>query len=170
MTTATSASPHAAAGATIVKEHAALAMAATLVPVPLVEFAAVSAVHLKMIEDLTREYGLDFRPQRARAVVAAIVSGGASYYVDAFLFGSLAKFFPVFGSAIAMITLPSIAGSLTYALGRLLIRHFERGGSLLDFDCVRVSPVFLQEIERSRLNAVELAQIVGSRTATVRSR
>jgi uncharacterized protein (DUF697 family) len=167
--TSTSASPHAAAAAAIVQEHAAFAMVATFVPVPLVEFAAVSAVHMKMIEELTREYGIDFRPQRARAVVTAIVSGSASYYLDSFIVGSLAKFIPGLGSAFAMLTLPSIAGGITYALGRTFIRHFENGGSLLDFDCGRMQPGFLQEIERSRVNPAELARIVGSRTGAVTS-
>lgn len=147
-----------------------MAMVATLVPVPFVEFAAVSAVHLRMIEDLTREYGIDFRPQRAKAVVAAIISGYGSYYLDSFITASLAKFIPGLGTAVAMITLPSIAGGLTYALGRAFIRHFERGGSLLDFDCGRIQPGFLQEVERSRVNPAELARIIGSNTSAVPTR
>ena len=168
--TSSSASPHAAAAAAIVKEHAALAMVATMVPVPFVEFAALSAVHLNMIENLTREYGVEFHPHRARAVIAALGSGWASYYVDSLVLGSLAKFFPILGSAVAVLTLPSIAGGLTYALGRVFIRHFELGGSLLDFDCGRVQPGFLQEVERSRVNPAELARVIGQGSATATHR
>lgn len=165
MSTATAASSHAAAAAAIVKEHAALAMVASMVPVPFVEFAAVSAVHLKMIEDLTREYGTEFRPQLAKAILATTMSGFAAYYVDAFVTASLAKFIPGLGTFVATITLPSVAGGLTYALGRIFIRHFEKGGSLLDFDYRAAQPGLLQEIERSRANPAELAQILGSRPA-----
>lgn len=161
MVTAQPVSPHLAAASTIVREHAALAMAASMVPVPFIEFAAVTAVHVRMIEDLTREYGIDFRAQRARAIVGSIVSGSASYYLDAFFVGTLAKFIPGLGSAIAIITLPSIVAGLTYAMGRTFIQHFERGGSLLDFDLARIQPGILQEVERTRVNPAELARIIG---------
>jgi uncharacterized protein (DUF697 family) len=167
MTTATSASPHAAAAAAIVQDHAALAMVSSLVPVPFVEFAAVSAIHLNMIENLTREFGLDFRPDKARAIIAAIVSGYASRYIGSLVTGSFAKFFPGLGSIIALVTLPSVAGSLTYALGRVFVRHFEMGGSLLDFDCGQAKPGFLQEVERSRVNPAELARVIGSRATGI---
>lgn len=168
MAVASSASPHAATAAAIVQEHVALAVAASLVPVPFVEFAAVSVVHLKMIEDLTREYGIHFRRHRAKAIVAAIISGSGSYYLDSFITGSLAKFIPGLGTAVAVVTLPSITGGLTYAIGRTFIRHFENGGSLLDFDCARVRPGFLEDVERSRTNPAELAGIIGAPTTAVR--
>jgi uncharacterized protein (DUF697 family) len=170
MTIATTASRHPDAATAIVHEHAALAMVASMVPVPFVEFAAMTAVHLSMIEDLSREYGQEFRPQRAKVIVTAILSGCASFYVDSFVTASLAKFIPGLGSLVAFVTLPSVAGGLTYALGRVFIRHFERGGSLFDFDCARAQPGFLQEMERSRVNPAELAQILGARSATVPSR
>lgn len=166
MAPATSASPRAPAAAVIVKEHAALAVAASMVPVPFLEFAAVSAVHLTMIEELTREYGIEFSPQLAKAILATTFSGYAAYHVDAFVTASVAKFIPGLGSFFAMVTLPSIAGGLTYALGRVFIRHFEQGGSLLDFGHRSAQPGFLQELERSRANPAELAQVPGSRAAT----
>ncbi len=159
-------SPHAAAAATIVKEHATLAIVASLVPVPFVEFAAVSAVHLRMIEDLTREYGKQFQPARAKAIIAATISGCASYYLDSYITGTLAKFIPGVGSFIGIITLPSVAGGLTYALGRVYIRHLEAGGSLFDFDFASLQPGFLQEVERSRVHPTEIAQAIASRGAT----
>jgi uncharacterized protein (DUF697 family) len=162
MTTATAASSHAAAAAVIVQEHAALAMVSSLVPIPFVEFAAVSAIHLDMIEALTREFGVDFRPDKAKAFIAAILSGYASRYLGSLLAGSLAKFFPGLGSIVSLVTLPSVAGSLTYALGRVFVRHFEMGGSLLDFDCGQAQPGFLHEVERSRVNPAELARVIGS--------
>ncbi|HWL14840.1 MAG TPA: DUF697 domain-containing protein [Opitutus sp.] len=165
MATAVTTSSHAIAATAIVREHAALAMVASMVPVPFAEFAAVSAVHLRMIEDLSREYGVDFRPQRARALVTALLSGYASYSLDSFLVGSLAKFIPGLGSAVALITLPSITAALTYALGRIFIGHFERGGSLIDFDSARLQQGFLHEVERSRVHPAEFARIIGARAA-----
>lgn len=170
MTISTSASPRAVAAAAIVQEHAALAMAASMLPVPFVEFAAVSAVHLKMMEELTREYRQEFRPQRAKAIITATLSGCTSYYLDAFVAASLAKFIPGLGSLVALVTLPSIAGGLTYALGRVFIGHLEKGGSLLDFDYSGAQPGFLQEIERTRANPAELALILGARPASSRPR
>ena len=146
-------SPHAAAAATIVKEHATLAIVASLVPVPFVEY-------------LTREYGKQFQPARAKAIIAATISGCASYYLDSYITGTLAKFIPGVGSFIGIITLPSVAGGLTYALGRVYIRHLEAGGSLFDFDFASLQPGFLQEVERSRVHPTEIAQAIASRGAT----
>jgi uncharacterized protein (DUF697 family) len=162
MTAAPSVSSRATAAAVIVQEHAALAMVSSLVPVPFVEFAAVSAIHLNMMEALTREFGVEFRPEKAKALITAILTGCTSRYLGTFLAGNLAKLFPGLGSVIAVITLPSVAGSLTYALGRIFVRHLELGGSLLDFDLDRARAGFLQEVERSRVHPAELARVIGS--------
>jgi len=170
MTTALASIPaarnsHAAAAAAIVKDHAGLAMLSSLVPVPFFEFAAVSVVHLNMIEDLTREYRVDFGRERAQAIIAAVLSGYASRFLGSFLAGSLAKLVPGLGSAIALVTLPSVAASLTYALGYVFIQHFEQGGSLFDIDCGRARVGFWQNVEQNRVNPAELARVIGSRKA-----
>ena len=168
MTLALPTSPRAAAAATIVKEHATLAIVASLVPVPFVEFAAVSAVHLRMMEDLTREYEKEFQPARAKAIVAATISGCASYYLDSYITGTLAKLIPGVGSIVGLVTLPSVAGGLTYALGRVYIRHLEAGGSLFDFDFSWAQPGFLQEVERNKVHPSELARAIGAGSASPR--
>lgn len=144
---------HTAAAHQIVGDHVALAMLASLIPVPLAEFAAVSAVHLTMVEHLAEVYSVDYKPHLARAIIASLLTAYTSTALGTLAVGSLAKLVPGLGSMISVVTLPSIAGTLTYAMGTVFTRHFQSGGTFLTFDSLAAQAGFLREVKNRQTQA-----------------
>ena len=49
-------------------------------------------------------------------------------------FGSLIKGVPGIGSVVGALTMPVYSAGATYVIGRVFMKHFASGGTLLDFN------------------------------------
>ena len=57
----------------IVKTHLLLAVGGGLIPLPFVDFAAVTGVQVNMVRSLSKLYGKDFNEQIGKSLVTALV-------------------------------------------------------------------------------------------------
>jgi len=80
-------------------------MAAGLIPIPPLDFAAVFGIQLKMVSDLAKQYGVSFSEDRGRAVVSSLV-GGAIPAAGGSALASAIKFLPVVGTTVGAIAVP----------------------------------------------------------------
>ena len=62
----------------VIKRYAAYSAGAGLIPVPMLDMAAIGAVQLKMLKDLSAVYEVTFENDRVRPIVAAVIGGYAS--------------------------------------------------------------------------------------------
>ncbi len=122
-----------AAAMKIVRQYIGWSTGAGLIPLPLVDVAAIALVQLKMIHSLTELYGVPFSRSAAKSVIGAIIGGGGTFVIAAPV-SSVVKAVPVVGQLAGVLTEPAIAGAATYALGKVFIQHFESGGTLLDLN------------------------------------
>ncbi len=103
-----------------------------LIPLPLVDWAAISAIQTRMLHQLCHEYHVDYDKARASRYIGALIGGfvptGVGYSI-----ASALKTVPILGSA-AFVAVPALAYATTYALGEVFIPHFESGGNLYTFD------------------------------------
>jgi uncharacterized protein (DUF697 family) len=118
---------------------------AGLVPVPLFELAAITAVEVKLIKELSDVYGVPFRNDLAKAAVVALVGSLGTVALGKMVGYSALRFIPVIGVPLAMTSVSAVAAAVTYAVGKVFIPHFEMGGSLLDFDAAKVRAHFRKE-------------------------
>ncbi len=116
----------------IVNSYVGWSAGAGLIPLPLIDLAAIMAVELKMLDDLAKFYGIPFSRNSAKSIIGSLVGGTGTVLVAAPA-ASLVKFVPIVGGIAGMLTEPAIAAAATYALGRVFIQHFESGGTFLDF-------------------------------------
>ena len=123
-------------GATkIVEKHMWWAAGAGLVPIPFLDVAAIAAVNLKMIKELTALYKVDFKEERAKNIITALTSGvGAGLLSGSATVGAIIRVIPLIGQTAATITMPIFGGAVTYAIGNVFAQHLAVGGTLLDFD------------------------------------
>lgn len=105
-----------------------------MLPLPFVDIAAGTAVHLLMVRAIAAEYGVAFSRAAAQAAIASAVGGEAARWFGHGVGRSALKALPGVGSLAAMAAMPASAGSATYLLGRIFIAHFESGGALHDLD------------------------------------
>jgi uncharacterized protein (DUF697 family) len=126
----------------IVKKYSMYSAGSGLVPVPLVDWAIISGVQMKMLHDLGEVYGVPFEADRVRPIVAAALGGYASTKLGYGIGGGLIKAIPFVGQAIGLVSVPLFAYGLTFAVGKVFITHFASGGTFLDFDPAKVRAYF----------------------------
>jgi len=136
---------------TVIRNHVLFSMGAGFIPLPVADIFAVSASQLDMIRQLCKVYEVDFTETQGKAIVSALTSSTLAR-VGA---GSLAKFIPVVGSVVGGVTNSVLAGASTYALGEVFKRHFETGGTILDFDTERLRKLYKEKFEKGKKVAKE---------------
>jgi uncharacterized protein (DUF697 family) len=138
----------------VVRRYLPWAAGAGILPMPGIDLAAIMGVQLRMLDKMAEEYGVPFRQQAAKSIVAALMA----MLVQSTLTGGLAstlKFVPIMGPLLGIAVLPAIAAAGTFAIGKVFITHFEAGGTFLDFDPRKVQDHFRVEFEKARTGAVE---------------
>src|SRR5215216_4642057 len=111
--------------------------AAGLIPIPLVDMAAVGGVQLQMLRRLSEIYGVPFSDNRGKSILASLAGAviPASTATTTMVgVGSLVKSFPGLGTAVGALTMPVFSAGATWVIGRVFIQHFASGGTLLDFN------------------------------------
>jgi len=106
---------------------------AGLLPVPIVDLAAVGGVQLQMLRRLSQVYDIPFSKNRGKAIVASF-AGTMIPASTGLGMASLMKAVPVAGTAAGALTAPAMSVGATYVIGMAFIEHFASGGTLLDFE------------------------------------
>jgi uncharacterized protein (DUF697 family) len=114
----------------IITRHAAWSTAGSLIPLPVVDVAAVSATQLRMVMELARLHGVPFSADGVKAVVGAVVGGVTPYAVSAGAVSLLFKSLPGAGLVAGLAGMAGLSNLSTRVLGGLFARHFEAGGTL----------------------------------------
>jgi uncharacterized protein (DUF697 family) len=133
----------------IVGKYVGWSTGAGLIPLPLVDLAAIAAVQLKMVQELSKFYGVPFSRSAAKSIAGALIGSGGSYLLAAPV-GSLLKIVPFVGQIAGMLAEPALAAASTYALGKVFIQHFESGGTFLDLNPAAVRRYYREEYEAAR--------------------
>ena len=106
---------------------------AGLLPVPMLDLAAVAGVQLQMLRRLSQIYDIPFSKNRGKAILASF-AGTMIPASTGLGVASMAKTVPVAGTAIGALTAPALSVGATYVIGMAFIEHFASGGTLLDFE------------------------------------
>ena len=107
--------------------------AAGFIPVPFIDLTAIGGVQIQMLRRISRLYNIPFSENRGKALIASLIGSlipGTSVIGAA----SIAKGVPLLGTAISAVAMPALSAGATYAIGIAFIRHFDSGGTLLDFN------------------------------------
>ena len=135
----------------IIKNHMIRSMGAGFIPVPIADLFAVSAIQLDMIRQLCKLYEVDFKQTEGKAVITALTGSGLAR-----LGARAVKFIPGVGSILGGVTMAILSGASSYALGEVFKKHFETGGTFLDFDPERLKKYYNEKFEKGKEVADEL--------------
>ena len=131
--------------ASIIKNHMIWSMGAGFIPVPIADLFAVSAIQLDMIRQLCKVYDIDFKQTEGKAMITALTGSGLAR-----LGARAVKFIPGVGSILGGVTMAALSGASTYALGEVFKKHFETGGTFLDFDPERLRKYYNEKFEKGK--------------------
>ncbi|MDC3955512.1 YcjF family protein [Polyangium jinanense] len=142
----------------ILRRNVLWALVAGVLPVPAVDLVAIKGIQLKMLKELADLYEVKFTRDVAKALLGSLVSSTWSVGVGATLGYGFAKFVPVVGSALGLLSTPLIAGATTHALGKVFVMHFETGGTFLNFDPNAMRSHFRSELEKAKETVAAMQQ------------
>ena len=117
----------------IVTKYIKWSAGAGIIPIPFLDSLAVSAVQFKMLKSLADLYDLEFKGELVKTLMASLL-GGLSSRAIASGARQAVKAIPGIGSLLGMLAMPASSAALSYALGAVFIKHFELGGTFLNFD------------------------------------
>lgn len=135
----------------IIQNHMIWSMGAGLIPVPMADFLAVSAIQLDMVRQLCNLYDIDYKETEGKAMITSLTGS-----MVAKLGARAIKFIPGVGSVIGGVTLAILSGASTYALGEVFKKHFETGGTFLDFDPSRLKKMYNEMFEKGKKYAYQV--------------
>ena len=112
-----------------IKYYCYWSFSAALIPIPAIDFAAMTAIQVKLISELSDLYDVQFSDGIAKKAVATLFASGSSSG-----FASLAKFVPGLGYFGLTIPLATLNVGYTYAIGKIFAQHFQSGADLESFN------------------------------------
>jgi uncharacterized protein (DUF697 family) len=137
----------------LIREHVIWSCGAGLVPVPVVDFVAVTAIQLDLIRQLCTLYGVSYQEGTGKVWVGAL-TGGAIARIGA----SAIKAIPGVGSLIGGLSMSIASGASTYAVGKVIHRHFEGGGTMANFDVDAAKKTYESAYEEGKTVAKQASE------------
>jgi uncharacterized protein (DUF697 family) len=129
------------------------AVSAALLPIPMADLAAVTAVQLNMLRQLSGIYNVRFMDSLGKNVITALVGSGLAR-----MGASAVKMIPGLGTLIGELTMPILSGTSTYALGRVVAKHFANGGTFEDLDFRLARRRYEEEVEEGKKVAKDMTE------------
>ena len=109
-------------------------IAAAAAPLPLIDAACVSGVQLRMISRLARLFDVPFERVRVGSLLSSLLGGWTPFTITTSVAGAAARLVPGIGTLIGVATSVGTSTLATETIGKIFIRHFEDGGTFLDFE------------------------------------
>ena len=135
----------------IITRHVAVAAGAGLIPLPVVDFAAVTAVQLTMLALICDIYKEKFSKEAAKSVIISLAGGALTGgEASSLALSSRLKFIPVIGTIVSWFITPAVAGVTTYAIGKVFVHHLETGGSIFTFEAKKMKEYMEKALDEGK--------------------
>ncbi len=125
------------------------AMGMGIVPLPFVNIAALTGIHLNMVRQLSKLYGVEFKEGIAKNIIVSVLGAGVPGFASHFMSKAVVAV-PVVGLPLAFAMKPATNGLCTYAVGQMFVTHFNRGGNFVTANVDALKDDFAKAYKDSR--------------------
>lgn len=136
----------------VIKDYVVYSMGSGFIPVPIIDLLGLIGLQVKMVHSLSKLYNVPFSERRVRSILYSLL-GGVIPVAGAGLLASAVKFIPVIGQAAGGISMATLAGASTYAVGRIFANHFENDGKIEDLDVETAKEDLKNNIDEAKTTA-----------------
>lgn len=136
----------------IIEQHILWSVGAGLLPVPILDIAAVSGIQLDMLKQLARLYEISYSDSEGKAWLTALTGGLAAKIA-----ANAIKLIPGIGSVVGGVSMAVLSGASTYALGKVAVTHFQTSGTLAGVNLESLKAVYAEEFEKGKAVAEKYA-------------
>ena len=140
----------------LLRYHVWSAIGVGLVPIPIIDLAALTGVQVNLIRKLANAYGIPFLQDSVKNILSSLVGSTLPVAIAPGVAASVAKFLPIFGQTAGVVTMPIIGGASTYAVGKVFIQHFASGGTFLSFNPEKVKDYYQEMFSEGKKFAADL--------------
>ena len=116
----------------IVRKHVWFAMAVGLIPIPLFNFVSVTAVQISMLSDIASKFGVTSSSEKIKTLLTSLVGGAIPLATSGYM-ARVIRAIPIVNHTVGFVTMPMVSGASTYAVGKIFILHFSKGGTFSTF-------------------------------------
>ena len=134
-----------------IRSHVLWAMGAGLIPLPILDIAAVTAIQLDLLKRLAALFGQDISNSQGKALVSALT--GSTF---AAIGSSMIKAIPVIGTVLGGVSMSITSGASTYAVGQVALSQLLSSGTLFDIDLERAKRDYGDAYEKGKVYASNL--------------
>ena len=114
----------------IVRKYTAYSSAVSFFPSFTIDILLSTGLQLNMLRKLCNVYNIKFKTQLGKSSIASLIGGVHT----GLIYKRLLKILPGSGTVFAVLGGLAASSAITYIIGNIFIKHFESGGTLLDFD------------------------------------
>ena len=130
----------------IINAYVLASVPAGLIPLPVIDIAAVSGVQLLMLKQIAKIYDYPLNETSGKAIVTALAGGSLSR-----IGASLIKAIPVVGTIIGEASMAVLSGASTYAMGQVFLKYVQSGNATPEgFDIAAAKKQYDTEFERGK--------------------
>ena len=129
----------------VIKKHVLWSTGAGLIPIPVADLAAVTAVQVSMLEELAVIHGVQYSESVLKSFVTALTGGMAAR-----LGASALKAIPGLGSVIGGVSMSVMSGASTYAVGQVARRQFDDAADLAKVDLGKAKKDYKEAYEEGK--------------------
>ncbi len=129
----------------IIKKYRLIALGVGLIPIAFLDMAALAALQLKMLKDISEVYEIKFSENLGKSGIAALLSGAGIYPVN-----QLIKMLPITGWFMTFAGTSLFSAASTHAVGKVFIQHFASGGTFLTFDPEKVRDYYADQLSTGK--------------------
>jgi uncharacterized protein (DUF697 family) len=108
-----------------------------LMGVPVVNGAAITAIQIRMLDQLAERFGQNYSENEARNTLYAVTGGFVTPIFAGPLLVAGVSFIPIVGPVAVLLSGPALAAASTRVVGRLFVEHFQKDGQLADLDVAK---------------------------------
>lgn len=134
----------------LTRRYALWSMGGGMIPVVGLDLVAIVAAQIKMLNEMSKIYGVEFKENRAKSIVLTLIGSLGIVPVGTGIVFSLVKVLPFVGPLAATVAIPISAGAITYATGKIFIAHFESGGTFLNFNPEKMKAAYKKMFEEAK--------------------
>ena len=133
----------------LIKEYSFGSSLTGFIPIPFIDTLGLIGVQRIMIYRLSKIYNVTYSKSLAKIWITTLMSGVAQNAVLP-VFKGIVKIIPGFGLITVGTSMAVLGAASTYAVGKIFQQHFEKGGTLENFDPEKATDMFNAELKKGK--------------------
>jgi uncharacterized protein (DUF697 family) len=144
----------------LIRHHMYSAFGIGLIPLPLLDMAALTGIQINLVRKLAKMHGVPFSRDKVKNILSSLAVGAGSA-VAGVPAASFVKVIPIVGYSFGAVSMSALASAATYAVGKVFNQHFASGGTFLSFDSEKVKDYYAKMFKKGKDEASGIKATVG---------